>query len=264
MRQLETNLKDSVMNESITKEKLQETVRISKRGATVTSTDIAKVFGKPHKNVLRMIKAKIDFLSAQKIADRKYFIDSSYIDKGGRTYQRYELTREGFDYVVLSFTGKKAELYKLWYIEEFHKKTNIIKRNKQIAYENNENPVWLEFRKQGKEIRTKFTDAINDYLLPQRIKENRETEQFVARYITSYTKLIYKILGIEIPKGAILNRDTMNMRDLFKIEQLEIRISKMIEKQAKEGIHYKKIYKNIKKILLSDDLIETINQKEIK
>jgi len=238
------------MKKSITKTQLQKTVRVTKQGALVHSTDIAKMFGKRHIDVVRMIEKTSISLCKITQSDSQYFKDSSYINARGKDYKRFELTRKGFDLIALSFTGEKALQFKLWYIDEFHKKTDIIKEHKQIAYEHNENPVWLEFRKQGKEIRTKFTDAINDYLLPQRVAENKETSQFVSRYISSYSKLIYKVLNVTLPKGAE-PRDTLDMRTLFKIEEMEIKVSNMIIGLASQDIHYKEIYQEIKSALLS-------------
>jgi len=241
----------NTMKSIITKKDIEKSVKITKRGATVKSDDVAKVFGKTHFNVLKLIDKHIASLFQMEYSEMQisqYFIKDNYINSRGKLYRRFQLTRKGFDLVALSLTGKEAFQYKVWYIDEFFKKSDIIQKNKQIAYENSENPIWLEFREQGKAIRTKLTDAINDYLLPQRVEENKETSQFVARYITSYTKLIYKVLDIDTP---IVDRDTMDLRLLFKIEQLEERVANLIEEYANEGIHYKDIYKRIKKELLN-------------
>jgi len=235
------------MDKIISKEDVIKTVKISNQGATVQSDKISKVFGKAHKNLLKQIEKEIEFFTAQKIAVRTYFIEDDYINSRGKVYKRFQLTRKGFDYIVLGFTGDKAKIYKLWYIDEFHKKSEIIKEHKIVAYENKENPIWLEFRKEGKDIRTKFTDSINEYLLPQRIEENKETNQFVSRYITAYTNLIYKKLSIDVPTGLKLNRDSMSLRTLFEIEKLEEEGRFYIGLYGQEGMHYKKIYKEIKK-----------------
>jgi len=246
--------------ESITKEDVIKTVKITKKGATVQSDKVAKVFGKAHKNLLKQIDKEIEFLTASNIAVKTYFIDDNYVNSRGKVYKRYQMTRKGFDYIVLGWTGKKAKLYKIWYIDEFHKKSEVISQNKQFAYENNENPLWLEFREQGKDMRTKLTDAINDYLLPQREEENKETAQFVSRYITSYTKLIYKTLGIEVPKGTTLNRDAMNLRVLFNIESIEEKVSIMIKNCTNNGVHYKDTYKAIKEKMINPTAFDLENE----
>ena len=230
----------------ISKEDVIKTVRVTKRGATVKSDAIAKIFEKSHKQVLASIDKKIKFLTANSISHQTYFINSTYLNSRGKEYRRFELTRKGFDLVVLSFKGDIAELYRIWYIDEFHSKSEVISKNKQLAYENNENPLWIGFRQQGKEIHTKFTDAVNEYLLPQRVSEKRETSQFVARYISAYTKLVYKVLDVKVPKGVNLNRDAMDMRLLFRIETLEEKIATLIISKAKQDIHYKDIYQQIK------------------
>ncbi len=237
------------MTKSITKKAVSDTVKITKKGATVQSDRVAKVFDKAHKHLLSQIDKEISFLTAENLAVKSYFIEDDYINSRGKLYKRYQLTRKGFDYIVLGWTGKKAKLYKLWFIDEFHRKSDVIQKNKQIAYENNENPVWLEFREISKETRTELTDSIQKYLLPQREEENKETSQFVARYITSYTNLIYRKLGIEIPKGITANRDTFSVKEISDVRMWEGIFSEKIKTLATQGIHYKEVYKQIKEEL---------------
>ena len=177
----------------------------------------------------------------------QYFIDTTYIDSRGKEYPRYELTRKGFDMIVLSLTGRKARQYKRWYIDEFHKKSEVVKSNKAISYELKENPVWLEFREQGKTIRQKFTKAFKDVFVPQREAEGKETNIFLGRYISTLTKQIYKKHGIETPKGVKIDRDTLDARQLFRVEQDEEKATELIYKYADH--HYKEIYKLVKKEL---------------
>jgi len=238
------------MKKSITKQDVVKTVKVTKRGATVQSDRVAKVFGKSHKQVLALIDKKIKFLTANSISRQTYFLDSKYINSRGKEYRRFELSRKGFDLIVLSFKGDKAELYRIWYIDEFHKKSDFINKNKQLAYDNNENPIYLELREISKEARTKLTDAINDYLLPQREAEGKETAQFVTRYITSYTKLIYKKLGIEVPKGIAVNRDALSVSELGGVQLWETVIAETIKGLAYNDVHYKKIYQHVKDMLL--------------
>ncbi len=234
------------MKSIITQSDIVKSVKITKQGATVQSDTVAKIFGKAHKQVLLKIRKEIEALVELNYSTNKYFIASNYVNSKGADYTRYELTRKGFDLIVLGFTGSKARIYKLWYIDEFHKKSDVIQKNKQIAYENNENPLWLEFRNQGKLIRSTLTDSINNNLLPQRIAENKEVNQFIPRYITSYTNLVYKILNITTPTGTSVNRDTLDLRVLFKVEELETKIATMIQQFTEEGLHYKDCYKAIK------------------
>lgn len=90
----------------------------------VTSRQVAEDFGKQHSHVLRTIKEKI---SGNPILDsEKYFIESFYIDRG-KEYPEYLLTKDGFTFLVMGFTGTKADEWKLKYIEAFNKMEQVIK-----------------------------------------------------------------------------------------------------------------------------------------
>ena len=72
----------------------------------VTSRQVAKNFEKLHAHVLRTIKEKIE---VNPILDSpKYFIESKYIDNSNRESKEYLLTRDGFSFLVMGFTGAKA------------------------------------------------------------------------------------------------------------------------------------------------------------
>lgn len=75
--------------------------------AVVSSRKVAEVFGKEHKSVLRSINYKIkdskgDNLVAQFCAAN--FISGNYKDRG-KIYLEYLLTRDGFTYITMGFTG---------------------------------------------------------------------------------------------------------------------------------------------------------------
>lgn len=90
----------------------------------VTSRQVAEDFGKQHSHVLRTIKEKI---SGNPILDsEKYFIESFYIDRG-KKYPEYLLTKDGFTFLVMGFTGPKADTWKIKYIEAFNKMEQAIK-----------------------------------------------------------------------------------------------------------------------------------------
>ena len=84
----------------------------------VSSREVAKNFEKEHSKVLRTIENKIEVNPI--LASPKYFIESNYIDKSNRQSKEYLMTRDGFSFVVMGFTGAKADNWKLKYIEAFN------------------------------------------------------------------------------------------------------------------------------------------------
>lgn len=102
----------------------------SKNGiATTTSRKIAEVFGKSHKEVLRLVddKFKSTSESAQFCAD--HIIENIYIDSRNRQQREYELDEQGFSYIALGLTGYKADEFKIKYINAFSKMRQALQKN---------------------------------------------------------------------------------------------------------------------------------------
>jgi Rha family phage regulatory protein len=81
-----------------------------------TSHNVAQVFGKRHDNVIRSIKnmdCSPEFAALN-------FEASTYIDPNGRSRPMYELTRDGFTFLAMGFTGKEAARWKEAYIAAFN------------------------------------------------------------------------------------------------------------------------------------------------
>ncbi|MDE6665304.1 MAG: Rha family transcriptional regulator, partial [Ruminococcus sp.] len=95
---------------------------------TVSSLQVAKDFGKQHKDVIKSIENLLRETSAKNFANlttensavKSFFIESTYADSYGRCQKCYDITRDGFSLLVMGFTGKKALEWKLKYIEAFN------------------------------------------------------------------------------------------------------------------------------------------------
>lgn len=80
-----------------------------------TSLKVAEHFGKPHKDVLEKIK---NAECSPEFTERNFSL-SEYTDSTGRKLPCYELTRNGFFFAALGFTGKKAAKWREAYITAF-------------------------------------------------------------------------------------------------------------------------------------------------
>lgn len=78
----------------------------------VSSRDIARVFEKEHKIVLRSIRD----LDCSESFSRYNFVPSNYEDGRGKEYPEYLITRDGFTFLAMGFTGAKAAEFKEKYI----------------------------------------------------------------------------------------------------------------------------------------------------
>jgi Rha family phage regulatory protein len=95
----------------------------------VSSRKVAEVFEKEHKNVLRTIDEKIegsneDNLVAQFCAAN--FIKDYYKDRG-KKYPEFLMTRDGFTFISMGFTGAKADRFKIAYINRFNEMESFIR-----------------------------------------------------------------------------------------------------------------------------------------
>lgn len=106
---------------------MDELVIMHDRQAVTTSLILAEAFGKQHKHVLEAISSKIN--SAENLAQyKKMFAEATYTDKSGKQNKMYYLNRDGFTFIAMGFTGKKADEFKLKYIEAFNKMEQIVKQ----------------------------------------------------------------------------------------------------------------------------------------
>lgn len=91
----------------------------------VTSRQVAEDFGKRHDQVLRDIEVYKNRISTPQFCG--LFIESEYRASNGKMNKEYLLTRDGFSFLVMGFTGAKADEWKLKYIEAFNKMEQAIK-----------------------------------------------------------------------------------------------------------------------------------------
>lgn len=99
-------------------------VTIENGRAVTTSVAVAEYFRKMHKDVLK----KIDNLDCSAEFTERNFAPSEYTDATGRTLPAYQITKNGFVFLVMGFTGKKAAAFKEAYIAEFDRMENELRQ----------------------------------------------------------------------------------------------------------------------------------------
>lgn len=90
-----------------------------------TSRNVAENFEKEHKNILRNIEK---LLEEDRLNFEQMFKEGKEPDSYGREQKVYYMNRDGFSFLVMGFTGKKANKFKLAYIDQFNKMEEHIKR----------------------------------------------------------------------------------------------------------------------------------------
>ena len=93
-----------------------------------TSLIVAQVFGKEHKNVVR----DIENLSCSENFNRLNFERITYKDARNRQQTAYEMTKDGFSFLVMGYTGAKAGEFKERFINEFNRREFLLKDDDYI------------------------------------------------------------------------------------------------------------------------------------
>ncbi|EFH8462072.1 transcriptional regulator, partial [Escherichia coli] len=99
-------------------------VTIENGRAVTTSISIAEFFGKQHHHVVQ----KIESLECSEL-----FLTSNFsrvkFEHRGNSYNAYQITKNGFVFLVMGFTGKKAATFKEAYIAEFDRMEAELRQN---------------------------------------------------------------------------------------------------------------------------------------
>lgn len=206
---------------------MNELVYLKNDQALTDSLKVAEMFEKKHKHVLEKIE-KILNDSAENSA--QCFHKTKYKDASGKWNTKYLINRDGFTFLAMGFTGKKADAWKWKYIDAFNQMEKIV-TEKQTA-------IWIETRQQGKLIRKSETDVLKKLVEYAREQGSGHADML---YMT-YTKLANKMAGIT-------TRDSATNSQLNELSTMERIIAKIVLDEMAEGIHYKQIYKDCKERL---------------
>ncbi len=110
---------------------MNELVVMRNQQAVTTSLVVAQAFDKNHKEVMRAINNKIS--SAQNCAQYKnMFMESFYQDSSGKQNKMYYMNRDGFTFIAMGFTGRKADEFKLKYIQAFNAMEEQIRNQQRL------------------------------------------------------------------------------------------------------------------------------------
>ncbi len=143
-----------------------------------TSLDVAKVFGKQHKDILEIIRSKIRNKEIQNFNGRN-FSPVKYKDAKGEMRPAYQLTKDGFSFIAMGLTGRKADKFKIAFIDAFNEMERIIK---------NQYTPKLENYNKYKIPNTPYKENIIKAIMQTEQNRNCEFEELIAYEI----KEIYK------------------------------------------------------------------------
>ena len=191
--------------------------------AVCDSLQIAKNFGREHRNVLQ----SIDNLIAKNSAVETMFKASYYKTDNGKMYRKFYMNRDGFSLLVKGFTGKDALAWKLQYIKAFNQMEKLIQEKNTAAYQIADQAE--------KATRRAETDVIKEFVEYARAQGSTHADH----YYTNYTRLAYKAAGITDKATAA----GIQLDDLSLVEHL---IAHTLRTGMTAGRNYKEIYQDCK------------------
>lgn len=103
----------------------KDLVIIKNNELRTTSLKVAELFHKKHENVLKAIR-KVGCSQEDRLV---YFDESSYLNEQNKEQPMYEITRDGLMYLIMGFTGKKAEQAKSAFIKAFNRMEKELRSN---------------------------------------------------------------------------------------------------------------------------------------
>ena len=106
---------------------LSQAVFIQNQQIKTNSLKVAEAFGRRHTNVLRAIET----LDCAKTFNALNFELVEYIDAKGESRPMYEMTKDGWMFLVMGFTGEKAAQIKIAFINAFNAMATLL-QNQQL------------------------------------------------------------------------------------------------------------------------------------
>ncbi|MDO7439688.1 Rha family transcriptional regulator [Acinetobacter baumannii] len=91
------------------------------------SLKVAEAFGKNHRDVLKRISS----LDCPSDFSERNFALANYIDEQGKSRPMYEMTKDGWMFLVMGFTGEKAAQIKIAFINAFNAMA-VLLQNQQL------------------------------------------------------------------------------------------------------------------------------------
>ena len=184
-------------------------IQNSKGNDVTTSLIVAEVFGKRHDHVLRDIES----LSCSDTFNLLNFGEIEYTDNRGRSQKAYEMTKDGFSFLVMGYTGEKAGQFKERFINEFNKREQLLKNEDYILARSQE---ILNNRMKLMEAKVAQLEEENE-LQSRQLKESAPKVEYFDKALSSVGTYTATQIAKEFGWGA----ETLN------------------RKLKERGIHYK-------------------------
>lgn len=182
---------------------------------------IAMFFEKEHKNVMRSIRN----LECSSEFHELNFELTDYIDKNGERQPKYEMSRDGFMFLAMGFTGTKAAQWKEAFIKAFNKMEEELLKQSQQPYMPRGYPQMLEAaRNDWKTVRNDLIILLGTHL---QVFDRKRKSQFTNQVYIDLIEATARQLRahFQLTRPSELTRDYLHQLVQECIVEIEIRLS---------------------------------------
>jgi phage regulator Rha-like protein len=201
----------------------------------VDSRDIAKQFGRDHKNVLQTL----DDLLADGTISRLESKPSNYV-KRGKEYRRYELNKAGFLKSMPFIGDRKSREGQRCFVDEFLRIEAALERQSKerasLAYQ--------VARSSGKDSRSILTDEIKRFVAYAKERGSSNAD----RYFSSITNTVQKSILVIEPHVTEV-RELLTAIQLANLSLIELTAAQVLTEGMTAKMPYKEIYQMMKTAL---------------
>jgi len=228
-------------------EKLCKEIIMHGQRAYATSRDVAKHFGKRHDHVLRDIENIVNpapksggWIDAEKDTVDHFsalnFERSNYVGEDGKEHPMFEMTRDGFAFLVMGFTGAEASIWKIAYIEAFNRMERRIradvKRNDDAWREANADRINAE---KGKSA------SVHDFIK----YAIGQGSKHAGWYFVNFARLVN---AVAIPENPFVGPLLMTAEQSARVSAADT-VCCIAIYEGMQQMHYKEIYTYAKETL---------------
>lgn len=184
---------------------------------TVLSTNIADVFGKRHDHVLRDIESILKTTPEERLNNFiKINIEKpANLGNGVVKYRAYALTKEGFTFLAMGFTGTKAAQFKWAYIDEFKRMEEALRAptdQSALITTTEQYEIRKAIKSRAKNSSVHYQtvyNALYDYFKIASYKDLRHDQMKAALTLIETCTLKPQLSAPAIPEGSIVIDEAM-------------------------------------------------------
>lgn len=187
---------------------------------TTLSTDVAYFFEKPHNDVLKAVRAILSKLPEDRLGNFSQTVVTRANPSGGAPIQSkaYRLTRDGFTFLAMGFTGEKAQAFKWAYIDAFNRMEEALRAptaQSALITTTEQYEIRKAIKSRAKASSVHYQtiyNALYDYFKIASYKDLRHDQMKAALTLIETCTLKPQLPAPKIPEGSIVIDEVMAER----------------------------------------------------